>query len=263
MAINIRDEIIARYRLLADTIAVLEDRLNEFPEGRINIKYQKDKAYYYKVSEGTVEKYLSDKDDAETIKELVQKNYLKKVLALAKNELSELKKIKETYPKTLPEELYDQLPQARKQYAEPIVPGNDRFVRKWLDEPYEHRIIRKDKPAYISLKGDRVRSKSEMIIADRLWAYGIPYKYECPLMLDNEVIHPDFTVLRISDRKIVYHEHCGMMDDPKYVEDFVARVNLYNRCGIFLGDRLFLTFETSSVPLDVRNIDNIINMHFR
>ena len=113
------------------------------------------------------------------------------------------------------------------------------------------------------MNGERVRSKSEMIIADRLFVNGIPYKYECPLMVgDNEIIHPDFTILRIRDRKIIYYEHCGKMDDPGYAEEMVERSVKYSLAGIVQGDSLFYTYESSTKPLDVRVLDNMIKRSF-
>ena len=102
-----------------------------------------------------------------------------------------------------------------------------------------------------------------MIIADRLYLNGIPYKYECPIKVGDEIIHPDFTILRISDRKILYLEHCGMLDDPKYADDLVRRASLYALEGIVMGDRLFYTFESSKTPLDVRVMEALINNQFR
>lgn len=90
-----------------------------------------------------------------------------------------------------------------------------------------------------------------------------PYKYECLILVRDEIIHPDFTILRLSDLKILYHEHLGKLDDPQYTERNNIRINSYNEEGIILGDRLFLSFETSKTPLDVRVIDNLINTHFR
>jgi predicted nuclease of restriction endonuclease-like RecB superfamily len=113
------------------------------------------------------------------------------------------------------------------------------------------------------MRGERVRSKSEVIIADRLLISGIPYKYECPLKVGKRVIHPDFTILRLSDRRVVYYEHCGKLDDPEYAEDLVNRVNDYNHAGIIQGERLFMTFETSKTPLDVRVLDKMIKENFR
>ena len=92
---------------------------------------------------------------------------------------------------------------------------------------------------------------------------GIPYRYECPLKVGNRIIHPDFTILRMSDRKILYHEHCGKMNDPQYTEDLIIRAKDYNRTGIILGDKLFFTFESETTPLDMTMLDNIISQHYR
>ena len=177
--------------------------------------------------------------------------------------MAEIKTILTDYPVATVEDVYDQLPDDSKRRDKSIIPGADEFSKKWLDEPYDRKPIKKGNASYFTLKGDYVRSKSELIIADRLWANGIPYKYECPILVDGEIIHPDFTILRIRDRKIIYHEHCGMIDDAEYSEKLTDRVNRYSREGIVLGDRLFLSFETSKKPLDVCVIDRLINTHFR
>lgn len=79
----------------------------------------------------------------------------------------------------------------------------------------------------------------------------------------NKIYHPDFTILRRSDRKEIYLEHCGKLDDPKYTKDNLPRINEYVLNGFGLGDKLFLSFESSTVPLDVRVIDKMIEEYFR
>ncbi len=60
---------------------------------------------------------------------------------------------------------------------------------------------------YRTEKGELVRSKSEMNIANALFRTEIPYKYECPLTLnDGRVIYPDFTVLDVYNRRLVCWE---------------------------------------------------------
>ena len=54
-----------------------------------------------------------------------------------------------------------------------------------------------------------------------------------------------------------------MVDKPEYAESMVNRINDYNKEGIYLGDRLFLSLETSTTPLDVSAIDNLINTCFK
>ena len=236
--------------------------MSDFPYGRIKIKKCKSGIYYYLSTKENADKLLS-KDDGLLIGKLLQKNYFQKALQLLNIELDALKKIQTIYPKTVIEDLYDQLSDERKKHTKPIVLGDERIVQKWLETPYRHKPFKPGAPEFYSLRGDRVRSKSEVIIADRCYAKGVPYKYECPIKVGNKIIHPDFSALKMSELKVVYLEHCGMMDDPKYVDDLVKRINDYSEAGIILGDRLFLTFETSDTPLDVRTVDRLIDSHFR
>lgn len=263
MSWGIREEANKRSELIAEAIAEIEKRLKDFPDGSINIKKHKGHWCFYTYDNESGEKYLCHSDER-LIEELVQKGYLKKVLQAFKKEQSVLNRTVRAYPAIVGEEVFEQLSEARKKFAKPIVTGDGEYVRKWLEKPYKPKPIANDVPVYLTMKGERVRSKSEMIIADRLYLNGIPYKYECPLMVGNgEIIHPDFSILKMSTRKVVYHEHCGRMDDPGYVDDMVSRVNKYNQAGITQGDSLFFSFETSSTPLDVRVIDELINKYFR
>ncbi len=248
--------------LLSRTIKELEKKIALFPEGCVYVKRRGDKAYYHQYDKSSGEKYLAT-DSKDTITTYLQKDYLQRVLKAAQIEHAALTKMLELYPDVLAEDVYDQLPESRKQFATSIVLGDEEYARQWLENPYTHKGFPSDAPVYFTIKGERVRSKSEMIIADRLFANGIPYKYECPLKIGKAIIHPDFTILRMSDRQILYHEHCGMMDNADYTDEMVYRVNEYNHAGILVGDRLFLTFESSKTPLDVRVVDQLINTHYR
>ena len=262
MANHIREHMNLRCALLSRTIKELEKKIELLPEGCIHVKFQGDTPFYYQYRNQTGQKYLR-KTDKDTIAIYIQKDYLQRVLRAAETEHDALTKMQELYPEVLAEEVYDQLPESRKQFATPIVLGDEEYARQWLAKSYEHKGFPSDAPVYTTIRGERVRSKSEMIIADRLWANGIPYKYECPLKIGKTIIHPDFTILRMSDRQILYHEHCGMMDNTDYSDILVNRVNEYSHAGILVGDRLFLTFESSKTPLDVRVVDNLINTHFK
>ena len=262
MAINIRHDLITRSELLAKSIDDIEKKIKLLPEGRINVKNRKDKAYYYLDESESGEKYLGP-DDADLVKDLIQKDYLKRVLKEVKNELQALERMQKIYPGTLAEDVFDQLSFGRKLQVKPINICDDEFAAKWMATPYKKKPFKKDTTEFYTLKHERVRSKSEVIIADRLRAKGIPYRYECPLKVGNKIIHPDFSILRMSDRRVLYHEHCGKMGDPKYVEDMLIRAKDYNNAGIILGDRLFYTFESETTPLDITLLDNIIEQHYR
>ena len=262
MAIDIRKALNARYGLLSKSVEDITRRIEELPAERINVKERNGKYYYYLDGEGVREKYLSS-EESDLILQLVQKDYLNKVLRGAKTEQKAILKMLRLYPDTLAEDVYDSLSEGRKKYATPINICDDAFAQKWMNTPYKRKPFKKGMPKFYTLKGECVRSKSEAMIADRLFARGIPYRYECPLKVGNKIIHPDFTILRMSDRKILYYEHCGKMDDADYKENMVERANDYSEAGIVLGDRLFYTFESDMTPLDIRTLDRITETHFR
>ena len=252
-----------RYDVLTKMISMSEKRIKNLPEGRISVKHHGKKDYYYLVRNNDKERLLK-KTDNKLLKDLIQKSYLEKVIKAAEREKEYLSRIQKSYPDVLAEDVYENLKEDRKVYTKPVVLSDEQFIQRWQEREYDAKPISKDIPVFLTMKGEQVRSKSEMIIADRLYMNGVPYKYECPFLLgNNEIIHPDFTILRMSDRKIVYYEHCGRMDDPGYVEDMTGRAIKYSLAGIIQGDRLFYTFETSKTPLDVRVLDNLINSCFR
>ena len=65
------------------------------------------------------------------------------------------------------------------------------------------------------------------------------------------------------DRKILYWEHCGMMDKEDYADYAVNRFNKYSKEGIILGKNLFASFETGKHPMDTEAVDKLINAHFK
>ena len=108
-------------------------------------------------------------------------------------------------------------------------------------------------------QGERVRSKSEKIIADALYRKQVAYKYECPLIINGlGKVYPDFTILNVQQRKEIYWEHFGMMDNTAYCEKAVYKINCYQKAGFYIGEQLILTFETAKNPLDTELVEHLI-----
>ena len=159
--------------------------------------------------------------------------------------------------------VYSDYPNEIKQYITPVDLDDDDFATRWLAEPYEGKSIMDNVPFFETTNHERVRSKSELNIANMLAKFKIPYKYECPLRLrDGTIIYPDFTVLDTKHRKVIYWEHRGMMDDREYAKHSVARIKNYMGSGIMLGDNLIITEETASSPLGTNEIKAVITMWF-
>ena len=95
--------------------------------------------------------------------------------------------------------------------------------QRFLEEGLIHRTER----------GDLVRSKSELVIADKLHARGIDYAYEQPLVLPNgRTRYPDFTIADHARGVSFYWEHLGMLDDQGYRARWEGKRAEYLECGI-------------------------------
>ena len=97
-----------------------------------------------------------------------------------------------------------------------------------------------------TLKGDLVRSKSEALLADLLYYHGIEYEYEKELVLNGQVIHPDFTI-QLSGGRILYWEHLGMLGDPGYDRNWSYKSRIYAENGIAEGNGLIITRDVNGV----------------
>jgi hypothetical protein len=89
---------------------------------------------------------------------------------------------------------------------------------------------------HITSRGDAVRSKSEVIIANLFHAKGVHYIYEEPLIVDGVTKYPDFTI-EDDDTGITYYwEHCGMLSDPAYKRRWEEKKVWYRENGILPHD---------------------------
>ena len=146
----------------------------------------------------------------------------------------------------------------------PIQESEEEFISQWESVEYQGKGFHENTPEFFTAKGERVRSKSEVIIADLLNREGNPYRYEYPVQIKGlGKIHPDFTVLNIKERKELYWEHLGMMDDETYAENAVQRIHAYEQNGIFSGEKLILTYETKENPVNQKQIKNIIQHYLK
>ncbi|OGV39518.1 MAG: hypothetical protein A2X48_12845 [Lentisphaerae bacterium GWF2_49_21] len=76
-------------------------------------------------------------------------------------------------------------------------------------------------------KGQAVRSKSELLIAEAFIAAGIHFEYEKPLTLGGGTRYPDFTVENDVSGRIIYWEHLGMLDRADYRASWEKKLAWY------------------------------------
>lgn len=229
--------------------------------GKLRIQRKGNSVQYYHTDSNHVQTYIPKKN-MKLIKNLAQRDYDNKLIEKIELRQKLLARFMAEYPQTGLEEVYEEINEYRKNLIEPIIESDERYAKNWLNAPYIRKIVGEEVPEIFTENGERVRSKSEKMIADKLKSYGVPYKYEMPLRLGrNCVIHPDFTILNVKKRKQYYYEHFGMMDNPDYAERAIRRIELYESNGIFPGDQLLCSWETKVHPLDMKLVDAMIKKY--
>lgn len=144
----------------------------------------------------------------------------------------------------------------------PIEPIWEKELVQWYDSEYHGKEFYEGTAEIVTEKGERVRSKSEKILADYFYRNNILYQYEKPLYLKGYgTIYPDFTFLSKKTRKEIYWEHEGMMDKPEYAKSAVKKIESYQRNGIHLGERLILTFETELTVLNSQIVEELVEKY--
>ena len=140
---------------------------------------------------------------------------------------------------------------------------NNINIQEFMIMPTSGKDFAEGQAEIYTEKKERVRSKSEKIIADMLYHKNIPYKYECPINLKGlGMIYPDFTCLRLADRKTILWEHLGMMTDPIYCQKAMKKIDIYAKNGFIQGRDIIYTFESEKYSLNTMSVENLINQIF-
>ena len=244
---KIKDEL-NYLRKVKETIA---KKVENAPEGKLRCAISKGYFQYY-----IGNRYLKSKDKKIAIK-LAEKEYSLKIDKLIKRYEHALELVLDFIENERLQNIYRELHPARKVLVEPLYRPVEEIVEEFEQLAYIGKEFgEENKTVYYTIKGERVRSKSEKIIADELYRHGIPYKYELPIELESWnrkiTIYPDFTVLNKRTGKKWIIEHLGMMDKPSYFESAMQKLDTYEKNDILLGRDLLLLHETSMSPLDTK-----------
>jgi hypothetical protein len=123
-----------------------------------------------------------------------------------------------------------------------------------------------DRLIHRTTRGEAVRSKSEVIIANLLHARKIDYHYEQPLELGGVVKYPDFTIEDDAAGVTYYWEHCGMLRDSAYRHRWEEKQAWYREYGVVpLGEgsgskgTLIVTRDSPDGGLDSAQLAGVID----
>lgn len=252
---------------LKKIIENVKKRLKNAPNGHLRISKK----------HGRIEYYLKDEEckgvkkngrymkanERKLARSIAQRDYDRQVLKRSTERIKAIEAFLDKYEKTRLSNIYTKTHPNRLELIDVVELSDEEFIKQWQSVEYERKPIINDAQVIVTERGERVRSKSEKIIADKLCMLGIPYRYEYPLLLDgNMKVHPDFTILRMPEKEEVYLEHFGMMDDIDYVNKTMYKLSTYEKNGIYLGINLFITYETSLRPMNTKILDEKVRAWF-
>lgn len=238
----------------------LRKRLSSAPDGKLLVACSNGRTQFYcRTGSGAQSRIYLSKKDKEKTQKLAQKKYDNSLLSKCDinvvaldNAILQLQNFLD------PESTLLEIPATlQPQISVPFL-SREAFVEQWLADGkrQESRNGRQggwhpENLIYTTDAGERVRSKSEMMIANLLLAMQLPYQYEKPLRLNGKTVFPDFTILDTASRTEVYFEHFGLMDQEDYRTAALLKMKDYEKAGFTMGRDFLFSFESERVPFDV------------
>ena len=162
-------------------IKKISKRLENVPEGSLRVsKAHGKKQFYYKTDQHQQWKYIQRKD-RHLAEQLAQKDYDTKLLKALKAQQKAIENFIEDYDQDAAYKVYDNLSEPRKELVTPEYLSDEALINQFLSQPYTRLGFNDDDPEFYTANGERVRSKSEILIADALRRHDVPYLCEYPV----------------------------------------------------------------------------------
>lgn len=257
-----------RKKDLESIIQKTQLQLKNAPEGRLYTSTSnKNNQFYLSITKpqtnNKITKQLRStsyirKTDSLIIGALAQKEYDNKILNRLQKELNKINSLVNLVKKNNIETVFSKIHPKKQPLIKTITLSNDNYAKKWLAVKFQAKNFDNNPNRYESSSGDKVRSKSEFIIAEFLDKFKIPFRYEYPIQLNNFTVYPDFYCLNLKTRQEFIWEHFGMMGDADYACKAIAKINAYMEKGFFPGKNLIVTAETLQTPINPNLIKSII-----
>ena len=208
----------------------------------------------------------------EVKRQLAQKEFARKAGAIVDHNLKTMDKAIEELKPFEPEDLLRSMPTAYSKLPEDYFFNREHLVtslhlsgedlarilrhREWGKADYRVSNYKPEWKKHRTSRGLKMRSKSEVLIMEKLYHYAIDVRYEQEHVFGNEIIAPDFT-FEAADGKLFCWEHLGMMDVPDYAAKNYRKLMKYYDFGLILGKNLIVSSDLYGT-IDMKLIDFII-----
>ena len=233
------------------------------PDGRLihQMNHNQDQ-FLLLSSKNGVRTRTSITNDEEKKRLLAQKEFASKALAVVKSNANALKELEEKYVRFDPEKILQSMNKAYSMLPEDYFFDQDKWkVTAGLDDDLLTKIRKHEewgKKSYkeywgypknktkTTSRGKKVRSISELLIAEKLYEYSIPFHYEELLEIDGRLFAPDFT-FEGADYECFYLDYFGMMENERYARRNIQKLSAYYDAGIIPGENLLVVFDCNGV----------------
>ena len=200
--------------------------------------------------------------DKDLLQRLARREYARSAMRILDHNTAILSKafskLQEYSPKSIQAGMgsaYQTLPEEMLDGAQPYAKAGQ-ALHEWASEKYEKSQYMVEKRIHTTTRGLKVRSRTELAIAEVLYRYEIPFRYEQVMWIKGHELAPDFTFLGYDGREF-YWEFCGMMKDPGYVNHHLWKRDMYESVGIAAWNDMIYSYSDED-SLDMRIIDAVI-----
>lgn len=255
---TIRQEIKRQERILKEHTSFIDSA----PEGHLNARNRKAGVRYYcryryKKSGQVYDKEVSLQDNPKLLNVLTQKAISVEIIMRCEKNLKVLKQMLRKYESI---DIRDVAEALDPRFLPLIDDKNYYMAHDWLQGSYLKNPDPYGNNVHLSARGDLVASKTEVIIADKLFHYGIPYRHDCAFPVPYSpgmYYYPDFTI-ELPNGELIWWEHLGLMSNVNYAEHTGEKLAHYHNNGAVIGRNLILTADDRHGGCDSGAIDRII-----
>ena len=245
--------------------------LTESPEGKLySIRRDGKPTYFQVISCGGKRKRISINKKKDQIAALARKEYLLEEKKLLEQNIRVIQRCLEGFSDMTAEQIFSRMPERTRELAKKWgmaeIEKSEQESRKWEAEAYEQSAFRLEEKIHMTSRGLRVRSKSELLIAEKLYEFEIPFRYEQVLKIGERILIPDFTIKKTeelpwqqeAEESFIYWEHCGLTGNMEYMRRHKEKIEIYEKAGIVPWKNLIVTYDDDRGNLNAAIIESEI-----
>ena len=264
------NEVLSIYEKLSD---LFKSELESSPDGKLiyqnNGQY---KQFIHLINENGKRIRKGINTDSEMIKALARKEFNSKASKIFSNNITALRKAIDKQIPFDPDQILQSMTKAYALLPEQYFFDRDKLIitagldddllkkvkrhEEWWRKPYKEYWGYPENKTKTTSRGQKVRSISEMLIAEALYKYSIPFHYEEELEAYGKTFAPDFT-FEGGDYRPFYLDYFGMMDNTKYAKRNIIKLDDYYDIGLIPGDNLIVVFDAKGI-MNAAVIEGII-----